>query len=221
MANLKPIVLHGHFSAPNPWKVVIILESLNIPYEHKFVDIADVKKEPFILVNPNGRLPAIEDPNTGVTLWESGAIVEYLVDTYDKEKKLTFDSVPEKYQLKQFLHFQVSGQGPYFGQLVWFWRNHRDEVAVSRYEQEVLRVHSVLDKILEGKEYLVGNKLTYADIAFIPWDLYMQEGFTESSISEKSKAYPNFLAWYRRIKADPSVAKSLGLREKAIAEQAK
>lgn len=62
---------------------------------------------------------AIVDPNTGLTLWESGAIIQYLEDIYDTEKKLTYDSMNDKYSLNQWLHFQVSGQGPYFGQGGW------------------------------------------------------------------------------------------------------
>jgi glutathione S-transferase len=80
------------------------------------LDLADLKKPPFEKINVNGRVPAIEDPNTGITLWESGAIIEYLVDTYDKKLSLSFDTSPEKYLVKQWLYFQMSGQGPYFGQ---------------------------------------------------------------------------------------------------------
>lgn len=65
-------------------------------------------------------VPAIEDPTTGVTLWESGAIIEYLIDQYDTSNKLSFKSSPEKYQTLQWLHFQMSGQGPYFGQGAWY-----------------------------------------------------------------------------------------------------
>lgn len=62
-------------------------------------------------INPNGRLPAIKDPNQDdLILWESGAIVEYIVDTYDKEGKLTLTSHADKWHLKQYLHFQMSGQ---------------------------------------------------------------------------------------------------------------
>lgn len=70
----------------------------------------DPKEEWFKAINPNGRVPTIVDRNTGVTLWESGAILEYLVDTYDKEGKLTVADPKEKWQLKQYLHFQMSGQ---------------------------------------------------------------------------------------------------------------
>ena len=79
-----------------------------------------IKEEPYISVNPNGRVPAIEDPNTGVTLWESGAIIEYLMDTYDKDGKLHYTNSPEKFTQLSWMHFQMSGQGPYFGQKAWF-----------------------------------------------------------------------------------------------------
>lgn len=70
-----------------------------------------MKQEPFVSKNPNGRVPAIEDPNTGITLWESGAILQYLVDKYDKDGKISYTSEPEKYYLNQWLQFQMSGQG--------------------------------------------------------------------------------------------------------------
>lgn len=82
--------LKGHAGTPNPWKVLMILEELKLPYEPKLVDLADLKKEPYESINPNGRVPALEDPNTGITIWESGAILEYLVDTYDKEHTISF-----------------------------------------------------------------------------------------------------------------------------------
>jgi glutathione S-transferase len=93
---------------------------LGIPYEIKAIGFAEVKQEPFLSLNPNGRMPAIEDPNTGLVLWESGAIIDYLIENYDKEHKLTYDTFPEKYQQDSWKYFQVSGQGPYFGQYVWF-----------------------------------------------------------------------------------------------------
>lgn len=75
------------------------------------MDFADLKKEPFESINPNGRVPAIEDPNTGLNLWESGAIIEYLLETYDKEHKLSYTKSPEKFEQLEWLHFQMSGQG--------------------------------------------------------------------------------------------------------------
>jgi len=84
------------------------------------MDFGDLKKEPFESVNPNGRVPAIEDPNTGLHLWESGAIIEYLLDTYDTSNSFSYTSGSEKWDQKCWLHFQTSGQGPYYGQRAWF-----------------------------------------------------------------------------------------------------
>jgi glutathione S-transferase len=77
--------------------------------------MGDMKQPAFEKISVNGRVPAIEDPNTGITLWESGAIIEYLQETYDKNNTFNYTSSPDKYYVKQLLHFQVSGQGPYFG----------------------------------------------------------------------------------------------------------
>ncbi|PWY62631.1 thioredoxin-like protein, partial [Aspergillus eucalypticola CBS 122712] len=159
--SLKPITLWSHTYGPNPWKVAMVLEELELPYKTTYVASGDFKKEPLTLVNPNGRVPAIEDPNTGITLWESGAIIEYLTETYDKDNKISFPAgTPEFFETKQWLHFQMSGQGPYFGQAVWFRRQHPEVVpsAQERYKKEVLRVSWVLDNVLKDREYLVGGR---------------------------------------------------------------
>lgn len=74
------------------------------------VDVVNPKADSFLAVNPNGRTPAIEDPNTNITLWESGSIIEYLVETYDKDGKLTVTDTADKWTAKQYLYFQMSGQ---------------------------------------------------------------------------------------------------------------
>jgi len=66
----KPIKLYARPSGPNPWKIVIIFEELGIPYEIDYLSVGELKAEPFINVNPNGKVPAIVDPNTNITLWE-------------------------------------------------------------------------------------------------------------------------------------------------------
>lgn len=66
----KAIVLYSHASGPNPWKVAILLEELGLPYETRFKEFEDLKKEPYVSLNPNGRVPAIEDPNTEIVLAE-------------------------------------------------------------------------------------------------------------------------------------------------------
>ena len=73
----KPITLYSHASGPNPWKVAILLEELGLPYETVYLQFPDLKKEPFESKNPNGRVPAIEDPNTGVTMFEVMSITSH------------------------------------------------------------------------------------------------------------------------------------------------
>lgn len=117
--DLQPIKLYSHPGGPNPWKVAIILEELGIPYTTQLMDFGDLKKDPFESVNPNGRVPAIEDPNTGFNLWESGAIIEYLLENYDKSSSLRYTFGKERWEQESWLHFQTSGQGPYYGQRAW------------------------------------------------------------------------------------------------------
>jgi glutathione S-transferase len=117
-SSLKPIKAYGK-AGPNPPKVIMILEELGLPYEIDPLGFADVKKPEYLAVNPNGRMPAIHDPNTGLTLWESGAIVEYLIETYDKENKISYPTGSnDAYLTKQWLYFQTTGQGPYYGQAI-------------------------------------------------------------------------------------------------------
>lgn len=208
--SLQPITLWGRSPGPNPWKVVMILEELNIPYTLEVVQVADMKKEPFESINPNGRVPAIEDPNSGITIWESGAILEYLVDTYDKQHTISFTpGSKEYYEAKQWLHYQMSGQGPYFGQAVWFSRFHAEKLpsAIDRYMNEVRRVSGVLDRVLKDKEYLVGGKYSYVDAAFVPWYNVMSR-FAADQLKMETD-FPHLKAWQDRITARPAIAKTL------------
>jgi glutathione S-transferase len=106
MASIKPVEIYGKHG-PNPPKVRMLAEELGLPYDLKDVSFADVKKPEFLALNPNGRMPAIHDPNTDLTLWESGAIIEYLVEKYDTERKVSFEpGSKEAYLAKQWLYFQ-------------------------------------------------------------------------------------------------------------------
>lgn len=179
--SLQPLKLYGHRPGPNPVKVLILLNELSLPYTIDPVPFSEVKSPSYLSLNPNGRLPTLHDPNTDLTIWESGAIIEYLVDRYDTSRRLSFEpGTHDFYLAKQWLHFQMSGQGPYYGQLVWFKKFHAEQVpsAVERYAKEVNRVTGVLEGWLEkqaglyGEEdgpWLVGGKLSYVDLAFVPW----------------------------------------------------
>ncbi|KAM5341680.1 hypothetical protein ACJ41O_014711 [Fusarium nematophilum] len=213
---MKPITLYSHPVGPNPWKVALILEELSLPYEARFVDFQSVKQEPYTLINPNGRLPAIEDPNSGITLWESGAIVEYLLDTYDTERTISFASGPETHLARQWLFFQVSGQEPYYGQAGWFMSYHPEKVqtATDRYVNEVLRVNGVLESVLSKRDWLVGDRCSYADLSFVAWQRWAPE-LVGKDLYEK---FPHVGAWWRRMGERSTVQKVLEDQDCAMAE---
>ncbi|KAG6354956.1 hypothetical protein INS49_004037 [Diaporthe citri] len=147
MPAIEPITVYVLGGGPNPFKVLITLEELGIPYGK--VEVEDVKSAGFLKLNPNGRTPVIVDPNNdNFTLWESGAIIEYLVETYDALGALTLED-------REQMAAPTTEDIP---------------TANSRYIEQIVRVFGVLDGILKDREFLVGDKLTYADLSFIPWN---------------------------------------------------
>lgn len=218
-SQIKTIQLWGAGGA-NPPKVGIVLSELGLPYEVIAIPVSDVKKPEFVAINPNGRVPAIHDPNTGITLWETGAIIEYLIERYDTKHQLSFaPGTPESYHAKQWLYFQTTGQGPYYGQAAWFKRFHSEQVpsAIERYNKEVNRVSGVLDKYLaQQKEehggsaaagsdgpWLVGNKFSYADIAFITWQRLIGTLLEKDDYDEDN--FPHVKEWLGRMTAREAV----------------
>lgn len=213
---MKPIILYSHQYGPNPWKVALILEELDLAYETKFVDFTAVKKEPYLSLNPNGRLPTIHDPNTDITLWESGAITQYLIEQYDKTYKISYWEFPQNHYLRQWLFFQVSGQAPYYGQASWFTRFHPEKIqsAIDRYVSEIHRVNGVLERVLEHQDWLVGDKCTYADLAFVAWQRWAPK-YGGEDIYQK---FPSVGAWVKRMEARPTVQKVYKDQDDAIVE---
>jgi glutathione S-transferase len=120
-------------------QVIFVLEELGLTYEIKVIPFSTIKSPPFTDLNPNGRVPGvcqvfscatilgqeayidavIEDPNRDLVLWESGAVLTYLVQEYDKTHTLTYAGGNEVHHVNQWLYFQTSGQGPYYGQAAW------------------------------------------------------------------------------------------------------
>ncbi|KAF4465055.1 glutathione-s-transferase theta gst [Fusarium albosuccineum] len=217
MSGLKPIVVYKSGPSPNPWKVILVLEELGIPYEIIEIGFFDVKKEPLISLNPNGRVPAIQDPNKDIVLWESGAIVDYLIDVYDKNAVLHYTTSPQKYQTRCWEHFQMSGQGPPFGQKRWFEVMHPERIpsAVERFSDEIKRVTGVIDSHLEkqGTDYLVGNQVTYADLMFIPYAVGLK---TVTAPEIDTSVWKHYTAWLERLSKRPAVAKVLAVWEAEV-----
>ncbi|KAI1858736.1 uncharacterized protein JN550_012486 [Neoarthrinium moseri] len=209
---------------PNSWKVIFLLEELGLNYEIKSFSFKNVKKKPFTDINPNGRVPAIEDPNTDLTLWESGAIYQYLIKTYDTKRQLSHDAHKERHLESQWLHFQMSDQGPYYGQCGWFQHLHAEKIqsAIGRYANEIKRVISVLEGVLAAKDadkqWLVGDKMTYADMAFVPWNFRLAEVLNQSW-DEVWDGAPRVRAWHEGMVGLPSWKRSMEIRARLMDEQ--
>lgn len=228
-SSLKPIQIYcADGPAPNPWKVFFVLEELGLPYETVNTPYDTIKTEPFLSINPNGRLPGAVDPNKDIKLWEvsaleyhfpttfvadagckqSGAIIDYLIAEYDPDNKLHYDTFPEKHTTRCWEHFQMSGQGPYFGQLAWFLYYHpeRSQAAIDRYANEIKRVTGVIDAHLtkQGTSYLVGDRVTYADVMLVPYYLSTSHMFTD--LIDLSQ-WTAFSAWFARLLERPAIAR--------------
>jgi glutathione S-transferase len=213
---------------PNPWKVTMLLHELGFAddYELKMVPFAgpgNHKDPAYTKYNPNGRTPAFVDhSNNDFVIWESGAILYYLVEKYDTEHKVSFESIEEKSLAIQYLAFQISGQGPYFGQAAWFYTYHSEvvESARKRYADEIHRILGVLNDVLEGKEYLVGNKFSYADLSFVPWHKALDWLSVDGKVLFEGwrVKYPNVGRWHDGVTARPKIQEAYAVREKAVAE---
>ncbi|KAF2014066.1 putative glutathione S-transferase 1 [Aaosphaeria arxii CBS 175.79] len=211
-STVQPIKVWGK-GGPNPPKIAMIVKELNIPHEIIPIEFSELKKPDFLAINPNGRMPAIQDPNTNLTLWESGAIIEYLIEKYDVERKISFEpGTSEYYHAKQWLFFQVSGQGPYYGQAVWFKKYHPEKVpgAVERYIKEIERVTGVLETHLKAQKtngedgpWLVGDKFSYADLAFVPWQVLSSVLLVEDGLD--LSPFPTVQRWIDNLKKRPAI----------------
>ncbi len=191
---------------PNPMKVALFLAEAGIPFELVPVDTlkGEQHSAEFRQVNPNGKLPAIDD--NGTTVFDSTAILLYLA-----EKHQTLLGQPQdKAQLLSWLMFIGTGLGPFSGQSVHFHYAAPESLdyAKNRYMRETERHYSVLDQHLAGKNYIVGDELTIADISAWGWIDKVERVLGEGRLSE----YPNIKVWFEHINARPAVevARSFG-----------
>ena len=163
-------------NTPNGVKVSIMLEETGLPYEAHLVDITrDESWTPeFLSLNPNGKIPAILDPDgpegKPLALFESGAILIYLAD---KTGQFIPADAAGRYETIQWLMFQMGGVGPMFGQLGFFHkfagREIEDKRPLERYAKESKRLLGVIDGRLEGRDWIMGDQYTIADISMLGW----------------------------------------------------
>lgn len=202
-------------ATPNGVKVSIALEELGLPYEVHRVDISagDQFTPEFVSVNPNSKIPAIIDPagpgGEPITLFESGAILTYLAE---KTGKLLPADPARRYECLQWVFFQVGGVGPMFGQFGFFTRYGGKEIEDprprERYQKEARRLLGVLDKRLDGREWIMGDAYTIADIMIFPWVRGLDVHY-EAVETLGLKDFPNVMAWLQRCVARPASERGL------------
>jgi glutathione S-transferase len=212
----KKIILYTA-GTPNGYKAAITLEELAIPYEVKKIDITKLeqKEEWYLKINPNGRIPAIVDPNNNnFAVFESGALMLYLTDKYDKDHKLSYPHGSDLYwELVTWLFFQNAGVGPMQGQAFHFFRYAPEKIpyAINRYQNEVKRLYSVLEnRLKKNGDWLVGDRMTIADIANFAWVNLAFFGGVEI------KDFPVLEAWAERMKSREAVQRGLEIPKKYI-----
>ncbi|MFY0572316.1 glutathione S-transferase N-terminal domain-containing protein [Archangium lansingense] len=161
---------------PNGVKVSILLEEIGLPYEaHKVsFETNDQLSAEFLSLNPNNKIPAIIDPDgpggQPLALFESGAILLYLAE---KSGRFIPRDAAARYETIQWLMFQMGGIGPMFGQLGFFHKfagkDYEDKRPRDRYVAESKRLLGVLDRRLQGRDWIMGEEYSIADIATFPW----------------------------------------------------
>ena len=193
----------------NGRKATIMLEECGLEYRIHPIDISkdDQFTPEFIAINPNSKIPAIIDQagpdGKPYTVIESGAILMYLAE---KSGKFLPTDTAARYDVIQWLMFQMGGVGPIFGQVHHFLRAAKEKVpyGIQRYGTECRRLYGVLNTRLEGRQYLAGE-LSIADFATLPW--VSRYDWQEVDLGE----YPNVQRWFNELMARPAVARGMEL----------
>lgn len=214
-----------YWPTPNGHKITMFLEEAGVDYRIVPVDIraGDQFKPDFLAISPNNRMPAItdyepQDLGEPVSLFESGAILLYLAEKYGKF--LPTDIRGRKTVL-EWLFWQVGGLGPMAGQ------NHHFNIyapeklpyAIDRYVKETNRLYGVLNKRLDGRDYIAGDDYSIADMACYPWIVpHEMQG-------QNLDDFPNLKAWFERVKERPGTIRAYEkgeeFRSKPLDEEAR
>jgi GST-like protein len=202
---------------PNGVKASIMLEEIGLPYEPHLVDFSkDNQKTPeFLSLNPNGKIPAILDPNgpggAPLTLFESGAILQYLGE---KTGKLVPADAVRRWETIQWVHFQMGGIGPMFGQVGFFHKfagkDYEDKRPRDRYVAESKRLLGVMESHLAGRQWFVGDEFTIADISMLGWVRNLV-GFYGARDLVDFDSFKHVPAWLERGLARPAVQRGLNI----------
>ncbi|MEJ5988465.1 glutathione S-transferase N-terminal domain-containing protein [Ramlibacter sp. PS3R-8] len=204
------IDLH-YWPTPNGWKISIMLEECGLPYRLVPVDITrSAQFEPaFLEISPNNRIPAIVDhgPPGGaepVSIFESGAILQYLAE---KCGRFLPAQVADRYQVLQWLYWQVGGLGPMAGQNGHFllYAQERIPYAIDRYGAEVRRLYAVMDGQLQRTGRYLAGDYSIADMAAFPWVM------THKAQQLTLDAWPGLKRWFAEVRERPQVQAGLAV----------
>lgn len=223
----EPTITLYTSQTPNGIKISMTLEELGLPYKVHKIDMvnSEQKTDWFRSINPNQRIPALTDthPSDGkpIHIFESGSIMQYLVDRYDTTHKISYPrGTREWIETNNWLFFLNAGIGPMQGQANHFFRYTSSDpipYAISRYQNETRRLYSVLETHLSTtrNDYLVGNKCTIADIAHWGWVTLARwalggEPHPASPLDE----FPYLKAWEERMLARPGTEKGRQVPDK-------
>ncbi len=196
------------WATPNGHKVHIMLEECGLPYTAHPVNIGTGEqfKPAFLKLSPNNRIPAILDPQgpdgKPISLFESGAILLYLAS---KTGKFLPKTDRQKFEVMQWLMFQMGGVGPMLGQNHHFrlYAPEKIEYAVNRYTNEAKRLYGVMDRQLAKSKYIAGNTYTIADIAIFPWlRNWKNQGIDWAD-------FPHLKKWFDAIETRPAVKRGV------------
>ncbi|WP_342593234.1 glutathione binding-like protein [Ramlibacter agri] len=196
------------WATPNGHKVHVMLEECGLPYQAIPVNIAagDQFQAGFLAISPNNKIPAIVDPHgpdgKPITLFESGAILVYLAA---KTGRFLPATDREKYEVLQWVMFQMASVGPMLGQAHHFrgYSKERIQYAIDRYSNEAKRLYGVIDKRLAASPWLGGKEYSIADIATFPWlRSWEKQGIVLDD-------YPHLKKWFDTIAARPAVQRGV------------
>ncbi len=204
-------------ATPNGVKVSIMLEEIGLPYEAHFIDISNNETwtPEFLALNPNGKIPAIIDPNgpdgKPLELFESGAILLYLAE---KSGQLLSTDAATRYETIQWVFFQMASIGPMFGQLGFFHkfagREYEDKRPLERYRKESQRLLGVLESRLEGRDWIMGKEYSIADISILGWVRNLI-GFYDARDLVEFDQFKRVGEWLERGLARPAVQRGLAI----------
>ena len=197
-------------TSPNVQKIYIMLEETKLPFKEHFVDVwkGEQYSPDFVKINPNSKIPTIVDHDgpggKPYTVFESGAILMYLGE---KSGKFLPKDTAKKYDVLQWLMFQLTGVGPMFGQFTHFKmfapKDGDNSYAMTRYQTEVKRLYEVMEKRLGQAAYLGGEEYSIADIATFPW------ARNHDAQGVKWEDHPNLARWFKAIDERPAVKSAL------------